>query len=85
MIKLVCDRCGACFTESEADKRTDLVDIYPDGRGYFKSSPICPECGADDLTEIELKAAECIEFDDLIGCGGDCDDCPLMTNEEAKE
>lgn len=79
MIKYLCDHCGTCFAETEAASRNDLIDIYPDGRGYFKKSVICPECNSDDLTEIELRSAECLDYDENIGCAGDCDTCPLMT------
>lgn len=81
MTKYKCDRCGACFNDIEAAARTDLVDLYPDGRGYYQTTVICPECNSDDLTEIELINADCLEYDDLIGCEGDCDNCPLMTDK----
>ena len=80
MIKYFCERCGACFRETEADQHDELIDMSQGYSPYYEHYVKCPECeGWEDIVELSLSK-ECEEYDDEHGCKGQCDECPL--NEE---
>lgn len=82
MIKYKCTSCGCCFKESEADTRSELVDSSPYYR-HYESYVACPECGEDEVEEIDLRDRECLDYDEEFGCEGVCEDCPLLQGGEA--
>ena len=50
--KLQCDHCGEIFDLDEADARDEYVD---DSSICAYQTPICPICGSDELTDIEVE------------------------------
>ena len=84
MRKYKCKDCGACFDENDADEKryTDDIDYFECYGRYVESYtvPICLVCGSEDLIELDLKG-DCEDYDEENGCEGDCDNCPLMTEE----
>ena len=81
MQKLRCERCGSIFSSEEADTRQEPVGEFW-GRMTYEEIDICPECGSDDLEEIEQPWEECKDNED---CDGNCEDCKIARLKEEEE
>lgn len=81
MEKLRCIRCGAIFSSDEADTRPEPVGEFW-GRQAYEEIDICPECGGDDLEEIEQPWEECKDNED---CDGSCEECIIRKMHEEED
>lgn len=86
MKKYKCECCGRCCYPEELEERYEIetTDAWA-GPQYYGPIYICPECGNDELKELNIWNKACIEYDEEFGCAGDCDDCPLMTDTEEEK
>ena len=81
MLKYKCNKCGACFNETEAETHSELIDISRGYSPYFEHYVACPECNSwEDIAELSL-GKECQEYDEEFGCEGNCEDCPMNGEE----
>lgn len=78
---MICNRCKHVFHEDDADTRPELVGEFW-GSPAYDEIDICPECGSDDLEEIEQPYEECDENED---CDGKCENCPIARKREEEE
>jgi hypothetical protein len=76
-----CGRCGSIFNSEDADTRPELVGEFWGSPAYIEID-ICPECGSDDLEEIEQPYEECDENED---CDGNCEDCKIARLKEEED
>lgn len=81
MEKMRCIRCGAIFSSEEADTRSEPVGEFW-GRMTYEEIDICPECGYDDLEEIDQPWEECKDNED---CDGNCEDCKIARLKEEED
>lgn len=80
--KVKCCECNLVFDPESAPVKGVLVDSGP-GYSYYENYPVCPDCGCEDLEELEQISEYC----DDIDCWGDCENCELKKelDEEARK
>ena len=82
MIKYKCERCGCCFTETQAELTNVEIDYTPGYGSYCESYITCPNCSEhEDIAELILNK-DCEEYDEEFGCEGNCDDCPMNRGDD---
>ena len=78
MLKFICCRCNAVFDPEDADSRSECVGEFW-GSPAYDTIDMCPECGSDDLEDLEQPYDECDENED---CDGNCEECELYRKEQ---
>ena len=76
-----CSDCGHIFDPESAGCRQECVGEFW-GAPAMISYDCCPECGCDDLDELEQPYDDCANNDD---CDGDCKNCLIYLRNEGDE
>lgn len=81
MNKYRCTDCGAVFNRDDAETRHENVGEFWGSPAYM-DVVICPECRSDELEDFEYPHDDCASFE---GCDYDCENCPLLEEQEDEE
>ena len=79
MRKIRCENCRAIFDEDEVETRHEAVGEFW-GQLAYDVYEVCPECGSDELEDIEIPYDECEDYPE---CDYNCEGCKLMQEKEA--
>lgn len=80
MAKLRCYHCGELFAPEDAEtKRVYVGEFW--GTPAYDSVDVCPNCGSDDVEEIEQLSPACNENDYCDGC---CECCEYAKLAEGR-